>query len=437
MGVATFLGRFRPAGVLYTDTETMAPKTTSRRSSQLVIWGVVLLLLIGAVYAIRSMTRERLSVSVARVTFQDLVKSSSTNGKVEPIDDFQAHAKEAGQVQEIYVNVGDKVKAGRLLLKMDDRNALSNLAHAQSSLQSAESTANDIKQGGSQDERNTYASDLNREKLRRQQDANSLAALQKLQQQGAASAGEVAAAQHRLEIDDNNIRSIEQHSTQRYGDTDKARAEAQIAEARAAVTAAQGSYASADIRTPISGTVYYLPVNQYDYVDAGVDLIYVADLTRLKVTAYFDEPEIGNLKNGQPVKIVWDARPDKVWHGHIAQAPTTIISYGTRNVGECFITVDDADGVLQPNANVTITVTTALHAHVLAVPRESLHFEGPNPYVFRVVQKKLVKTPVHIGIVNSNWAEITSGLADGDVVARSASTNRDLSDGLEVTVSNR
>ncbi len=81
--------------------------------------------------------------------------------------------------------------------------------------------------------------------------------------------------------------------------------------------------------------------------------------------------------------------------------------------------------------------TTAQHSHALAVPRESLKFDGPHPYVFRVVDRKLVKTPVHIGIVNSNWAEITSGLSDGDIVARSAASNRDLSDGLEVTVSNK
>ena len=438
MGVATFLGRFVGLRVLYTDTETMASKPTSRRSSQFVIWGIVLILLVGAIYAIRSFTRERVSVNVARVSYQEnLVKSSSTNGKVEPIDDFQAHAQAAGQVQDIYVNVGDKVKAGRLLLKMDDKYALANLAHANSTLRAAELAASQVNQGGTQYERITNAADLNREKLRRQQDANSLEALLKLQQQGAASAGEVAAAQHRLEIDDNNIRSIEQRSTQRYDEADRAHAQAQISDARAAVAAAQGSYANADIRTPISGTVYYLPVNQYDYVDAGVDLIYVADLSRLKITAYFDEPEIGNLANGQPVTIVWDAHPEKVWHGHIAQVPTTIISYGTRNVGECFVTVDDADGVLQPNSNVTITVTTAQHAHALAVPRESLKFDGPHPYVFRVVQKKLVKTPVHIGIVNSNWAEITSGLSDGDIVTRSATSNRDLSDGLEVTVSNK
>lgn len=396
------------------------------------IWGVALVALALGIFAVRSFTRERISVRSAEVTYQDLVKSSSTNGKVEPMDDFQGHAQVAGQVQELYVSVGKKVKAGQLLLKMDDKYALASLAHANSTLQAASLGASDIEHGGSQDERNTFAANLSQAKLQRQQDASSLAALQQLQKQGAASAGEVAAAQHRVELDDGNIRSIEQHSTQRYGQADRARAEAQLADARAAVVAAQSGYASADIRTPISGTVYYLPVNQYDYVTAGEDMVYVADLTRMRITAYFDEPEIGNLAAGQPVKIIWDSKPGTTWHGHISQAPTTIITYGTRNVGECFITVDDADGVLKPNANVTITVSTAQHLHVLSVPRVALHFDVGRPYVFRIIRNKLVRTPVEISIVNYNWAEITGGLNKGDLVATTATTNRDLSNGLQV-----
>jgi HlyD family secretion protein len=413
----------------------MASNPKSNRSTSYVIWGSALVIVFLAAYAIRSMTREKLAVRTAQVTYQDLVKSSSTNGKVEPIDDYQAHAQAAGQVQQIYVEVGDKVKPGQLLLKMDDKYALASLAHAQSTLQAAQLAASDIERGGSQDERNTYAADLSKATLQRQQDAESLAALQRLQQQGAASASEVAAAQHRVQVDDDTLRGIQQHSTQRYGVADRAHAEAEMADANAAVAAAQSSYANADIRTPIAGEVYYLPVSQYDYVSSGDDLIYVADLKRLRITAYFDEPEIGSLAAGQPVKIVWEAKPGIAWQGHVSQAPTTIITYGTRNVGECFISVDDADGTLQPNANVTITVTTARHAHVLAIPRESLHFDGPQPFVFRVMNNKLVKTPVQIsgGIINYNWAEITGGLKEGDVVARNATTNRDLTDGLPIT----
>lgn len=412
----------------------MAPNPKSNRATTFALWGAALVVLVLAAVAVRSLTRERVEVRIAHVSYGDLVKSSPTNGKVEPVDDFQAHAQVAAQVQEIYVDVGQKVKPGQLLLKMDDADALARLASANSTLQAAELADNDIEHGGTQDERNAAAGDLTRAKLQRQKDAAALAADQKLQQQGAASPAEVASAQEQLQLDDSTLNSLELHSTQRYGDADRARAQAQLADARAAVAAANSNYANTDIRTPIAGTVYYLPVSQYDYVDAGVDLVYVADLSRLRITAYFDEPEIGNLAAGQPVKISWEAKPGTIWHGHISQAPTTIITYGTRNVGECFITVDDADGTLQPNANVTITVTTAQHNHVLSVPREALHFEDGQYYVFRVIDDRLVRTALQVGIVNNNFAEITSGLTEGDTVALNATTNRDLIDGLRVVL---
>jgi HlyD family secretion protein len=396
-----------------------------------------------ALYAIRALTRERISVVAAQVSYQDLVKTSSTNGKVGPMDDFEAHAQVAGQVQEVYVNVGDKVHAGDLLLKMDDADALARLASANSALRAAELAVNDIEHGGTQDERNTYAADESRARLQREQDAAALASLQQLQQKGAASPAEIDAATARLHLDDNTLHSIEQHSTQRYGEADRARAQAELADARAAVAAAQRAYASVNIRTPIAGTVYYLPVSQYDYVSNNPDnndLVYVANLKHMRITAYFDEPEIGNLAEGQPVSITWEAKPGVIWHGHISQAPTTVISYGTtRNVGECFIDVDDANGMLQPNANVTVTVTTAQHLHVLSIPREALHDDGSQPYVFSIVHNKLVRTPVQLGtparpaIVNLTHAEITGGLVEGDTIALRPTTNRELSTGLEVT----
>jgi HlyD family secretion protein len=412
----------------------MASTPKSNRSALFVIWGTALIVILLAVYAVRTLTRVRVSVRAAQVTYQDLIKSSSTTGKVEPLDDFQAHALVAGQVQEIYVDVGDKVKAGQLLLKMDDADALARLASANSALRAAELAASDIEQGGTQDERNTYAADESRAMLQRHEDAAALAALEQLQQKGAASPAEIAAARARVQLDDSTLHSIEQHSTQRYGEADRARAQAQLADAHAAVTAAQRAYASTDIRTPISGTVYYLPVSQYDYVslDPG-DLVYVADLAHLRITAYFDEPEIGDLAAGQPVTITWEAKPGMTWHGHITQVPTTIISYGTRNVGECVIDVDDADGVLQPNANVIVKVTTAKRLHVLSVPHEAVReLNGPQPYVFRILHGKLVRTNVQTGIVNLNQVEIIGGLVEGDVVALNATTNRDISDGLDV-----
>ena len=414
--------------------EDMAPPPASNRSIRIVLWGAALVVVILGIYAIRLLSRERVRVMAAQAAYQDLVKASHTNGKVEPVDDFVAHAPVAGQVQEIDVSVGERVRAGQLLLKMDDADALARLASANSALRAAELALSDIEHGGTQDERNTYAADERRAQQQHDQDKAALDALVQLQQKGAASPAEVAVpATSRLQVDNNTLQSIEQHSTQRYGEADRARAQAELADARAKVAAAERAYTSTDIHTPIPGTVYYLPVSEYDYAASGDDLVYVADLNHLRITAYFDEPEIGNLAAGQPVTITWEARPGITWHGHISQAPTTVITYGTRNVGECFIDVDDADGDLQPNANVIVNVTTAQRKHVLTVPHEAVHdLDSQHPYVFLINRNKLVRTPVETGIVNVDLVEITRGLSEGDTVALSATNNRDLSNELEV-----
>jgi HlyD family secretion protein len=410
------------------------PSHAENRATPFVLWGAGILAVLAIVASIRFLTRERVAVRTAQVTYQDLVKTIPTVGKVEPIDDFPAYAQAPGIVEAIYVSAGEHVKAGQLLMKLDDADARARLASATSALEAAKLAVGDIARGGTQDERNTYDSDLNRAKLQQRQDATSLDALRQLQQEGAASPAEVAAAQDRLQIDDSNLHSIQQHSTQRYDAADRAGAEARLADAEAAVAAAQSAVAGDNIRSKVSGTVYSIPVSVNDYVAAGADLIYVADLNRIQVTAYFDEPDVGSLSAGQPVTIAWDAKPGRLWHGHITLAPTSIIAYNTRNVGECEITVDDAQGELQPNANVTVSVTTAQHDHVLSVPREALRTDGPQvSYVFRIIDNKLIRTPVQIGILNDTRAEIVSGLAEGDTVALNAVPPRDLTVDLEVT----
>ncbi|MEO6803247.1 MAG: efflux RND transporter periplasmic adaptor subunit [Granulicella sp.] len=412
------------------------PTTTEKRLNPAIIWGGLLVVLILAVLFTRYFTREIVSVRVAPVTHQTLLRKVSTNGKVEPIDEYQAHAPAPGIVKRIYVQVGQKVKPGQLLIKMDDDDAVSRLATATASLRTAEAASADLSHGGTQEERLTLEGDLSRAQLQQQQATKDLTALTALQQKGAASPSEVQSAKQRLESANSTLQSVQQRSTQRYSGTDRTRTQAQLDEAKAALASAQAGYASANKRSPIAGTVYSIPVSEYDFVPAGEDLLDIADLNRIQIRAFFDEPEIGNLAEGQSVTIVWDAKPLQTWHGHISLAPTTVVNYNTRNVGQCIITVDDARGDLLPNTNVTVTVTTAQRSDVLSIPREALHTEGSGPtvknYVYRVVDRKLVLTPVQVGLVNLNRVEITGGLAEKDIVALNATSNRDLSNGLEV-----
>jgi HlyD family secretion protein len=410
------------------------PTLETRRLNPFLLWGTFLAVVVLIVVGVRSFTREKVEIRAAAVNHQNLLSTVSTNGRVEPVEIFQAHAPAPGVVEKLYVEVGQKVKAGDLLVRMEDADTVSRLATAKSTLEAAHLNLENLQQSGSQEERLALQADLNRAEMRKKQAETDLAALRQLQQKGAASAAEVTSAQQRLQEATSALENTQQRGTQRYSPGDHARAQAQVADAQAAVSAAQSSYAAANIRSPLSGTVYSIPVSAFDFVPAGEDLLDVADLNRIQVRAYFDEPEIGKLAVGQAVKIVWDAKPNQTWHGHISRAPSTVITYGTRNVGEAIITVDDAHGDLLPNTNVTVTVTTSQRFNVLSVPREALRTEGASDYVFRVIAGKLVRTPVQVGVVNLTRVEITGGLTEKDTVALSATSNRDLSHGLAVKI---
>jgi HlyD family secretion protein len=409
-------------------------KAQPNRAGVVLLWAAGLAVVIGIVFAVRSLTREQVTVRVVPVTYQTLVDTVSTNGKVEPVEEYQAHAPGPGVIQKIFVEVGEKVTPGTLLVKMDDSEAKARVATAKASLTAARLALRDIEQGGSLEERSRFSTDAASARLEQSQAESNLAQVLRLQQKGAASAAEVASAQQRLDAANLTLKSASGRSTTRYTAEDRANAQAHVSEAVAALAAAQSLYNNANIRSPIRGTVYSVPFSQYDFVPSGADdLLDVADLNRIRVRAYFDEPEIGKLARGQAVKIVWDAKQGVVWHGHIESAPTTVITYGTRNVGECNITVDDAKGDLLPNTNVTVTVTRMQRFNVLSIPREALHTDGSKDFVFRIVDHKLARTPVQVGVVNLTNVEVTSGLKGNDIVVLGpTASGKEMTNGLEV-----
>ncbi len=410
---------------------------TSSNRSRVWITLIVLLIAAGLLYYLLPVSRDRVVVRTARVDRQPLITTLTANGRVEPLIDFQAHAPMASVIDALPVKLGEQVSRGQELVRLDTSDAQTKIASAQATLTGALDTLSNMQSGGTHDELLSERADLTNAQAQEQEAARSLSALQALQARGAASANEVVAAQGKLADAQARVAQLQTRLRGRYSSKDLASQQAQVAQARTALEAARSGYSGLDVHSPIRGTVYALPYTRYDFVPAGDPLVSVADLHQLQVRAYFDEPDIGKLAAGQPVAINWPARPNRTWHGHVTQVPTTIITYnGTRNVGVCMISIDDADGELLPNINVTVLVTTSQHLNALSVPREALHTEGNKNFVYRVVDDRIVKTPVVVreGDVNLTRVGISGGLQQGDVVALAATTDVDLSDGMRVKV---
>ncbi len=409
------------------DPSPREPRTKSRR-----VWIILALVILVGALLLRYSTRSVVEVRMATVVRGPLVSTLSTNGKVEPAQNFAAYSPKQGTVKAVYVHEGEKVAAGQLLLSLDDSQARSDASGALAAVRGFQAQLEALRHGGTRPQQIILSGDIGKAKAARDQAATTLATLEQLQKQGAASSNEVEAARRTLSADNASLRVLGQQQTQNFAPIDLEHAEANLANAQAAYDAQLDVLRRENVRAPFAGTVYSVLVHASDFVQAGDKLLQMADLKQIQVRAYFDEPEIGKLAVGKPVKIVWEAQPTRVWHGHVVRIPTTIVSYGTRNVGEALISVDDSDEMLLPNTNVTITVTLLDVHDALLIPREALHADDKGDYVLQVVNGRLRRVAVKIGNLNLTEVQIISGVPENAVVALSAPDGSNLRGGLAV-----
>jgi HlyD family secretion protein len=381
------------------------------------LWVGVAVLLAAVFFSARAFTREKLPVKVARAEHAPLNSTLSTNGRVEPLANYQYPSPISTTVKAVYVQPGDQVPAGKLLVVLDDADARARLAAAESGVKAAQAQLETVIQNGTLEQRQESTAELERDRLTLAEAQRNLDALTKLRSTGAASASEVAAAQQQVDTAQANMHAVELSSRTRYSPAEMDRARAALADAEASAAAARDVLAKTSFRAPVAGTVYTVDAHPTEFAETGKVLLQMADLRQERVRAYFDEPDIGRLSVGQPIQIRWDAKPGQSWHGHVVRIPITVITYTTRNVGEVLIDVDGAEDNLLPETNVTVTVTTASEADALSIPRDALYSESGKTYVFKVVKDQLVKTPVTTGVQNLTQVSILAGLKEGDIVA--------------------
>jgi HlyD family secretion protein len=375
-----------------------------------------------------------MQVRVAAAADAQLVSTISTNGRVEPEMNFEVHSPIATTVRAVYVQPGDQAAAGKVLLVLDDVEARAREATAESGVRTAQAALEAVTQNGTQQERQATAADVMRERLERDSARRDLDALNKLNATGAASASEVAAARQRLDTAEVNLRASDQSANSRYSPTEIARARAALADAEANFAAARQVVAETVVRAPATGTVYSLDAGPTEFVEGGKMLLQLADLHHERVRAYFDEPEIGRLAVGQKIQIKWDAKPGRIWNGHIERTPVTVINLGTRSVGEVLVKIDDVDGDLLPDTNVNVTVTLSSEPNSLSVPREALRVENGKPYVFKVEKGELKRVFVTTGTINLTQVAILSGLQTGDLVSTGTLSGQPLQEAVPIKV---
>jgi HlyD family secretion protein len=223
-------------------------------------------------------------------------------------------------------------------------------------------------------------------------------------------------ALEQAELDVQSLKKIKQ-ALEQQAPIDSERVALLVERARTQVSVIEEKVHSARGIAPIDATLYSLPIHAGDFVKEGDLLAEMADLHHVRIRAFIDEPELGQIDVKQPVEIFWDAHPERVWTGITEMVPKEVVTHGTRNVGELLCSVSSGQLDLIPNTTVDVRIKISERPNVLVVPRGAVFTDGNKRFVFQVEGDRLHRRDIKVGIANPTMIEVLSGLNQGDVVA--------------------
>jgi len=380
-------------------------------------------------------------ISAVRPVRENLVSSISSNGKVEAIAPSVISAQLDTFVERVHATEGQQVKRGQVLLELDVKDAAARLAETRGKLLKAQDDLRAARTGGRQDEAARIAGDLakataERDRLQKDQDALKRLIKQQAATKDELAANELALAKAQAEVTRQTAAKAE---FDRGVKLDAGSADLRVQQLQNEIAALAEKVGNGRITAPIDGTLYSLPVRAGDYKRVGELLAEVADLHKVRVRALIDEPDLGGLQPDAPVKITWDALPNRNWIGKTEVIPKQAVMRGTRSVGELLCAVPNDKLELLPGINVNVKINARERLNVLSVPREAVQVEGGNRYVYVVKDSQiglsrttLEKRQVQVGIADASSYEVVSGLNQQEMVA--LPRDIDLRDGMPVKI---
>ena len=382
---------------------------------QLLLGGAAALLVLALVvtFAIER-AHPAVSYATSPVAIQTLTQSVTASGTVNPQNSISVGTQVSGTIASIDVDFNSKVRKGEVLARIDPSTFQAQLDQAQASLAQAEAqaaaagstaagglssitiaTANNAAQdaaiGAAQANIAKSASALVLAQLQEKRDA-SLSAQGYLaqsqldadrsttaQDQAALAAGQAALAQARAQAQASSASIALSSSTAQGQNANAQAAAAAVQLAQASVQQDRLNLSHTVITSPVDGTVIARSVSVGQTVAASFStptLFTIAqNLQKMEVDINVGEPDIGNVRAGDPVAFSVLAYPSRTFHGTVAQVrinPQTLNNVVTYDV---VVDVPNPDGALLPGMTANATIDIASAKNALVVPLAALSWK--------------------------------------------------------------
>ncbi len=382
-------------------------------------------------------------VSCEKAEMRTIVETITANGKVQPETEVKISPDVSGEIVELYINEGDEVNKGDILLKIKPDIYLSNLDRVKASLNSAKAQ---LSQAEAQfiDKENSY----NRSKI--------------LWDKKAISKSEFETAEAAWKIAKANVDA----------------AKFSIKSAEASLKEARENLIKTSIYAPMSGTISMLNVEKGERVVGtaqftGTELLRIANLNLMEVKVDVNENDIVRVSLGDTSVIEIDAYIEHKFKGIVTEIANSanITGITTDQVTSFDVKIhilqdsyknliENSDSIakiyypFRPGMSATVDIQTHTKLNALSIPIQSVTTrtdtsdafamsnsnedntdEPVKEIVFMYKDGKVYSKEVTTGIQDNNYIEVLTGLTKEDevVVAPYSAISKKLKDAMEVS----
>ncbi len=355
---------------------------------------------------------------LAAVEKGDLARSVVATGKIEPLAKVEVKSKASGIVEKIFVDYGDSVKLGQVMVELDKEELSARVREARASWQAAQA-AQEAAQAAL--ERNQIEA--------RSPEVPFLKAswdrARKLHEDGLIAQSLLEDAERAYQLALNRQMAAQGNAAVARADVSRARA--QVAQTQAILERTEEDLRNSTITSPMNGLVLSRNVEVGNAVSSILvlgsqsTLIFtLGDVSEVYVLGKVDEADIGKVYLGQSARIVVESLKEKKFEGKVTKISPLGVEKDNVTTFEVKVSISNPTGELKANMTANAEIILEERKGVLMIPETAIVYDKDrNPSVEipePAAEKGKRKVAVKIGISNGVKTQILDGLQEGQKV---------------------
>ncbi|HEV8385185.1 MAG TPA: efflux RND transporter periplasmic adaptor subunit [Candidatus Acidoferrales bacterium] len=386
------------------------------------IWiSVIALVLIGVVAGgavVLQPSKEIDPSKLAAVEKGDIARSVVATGKIQPLVKVEVKSKASGIVKKLYVDYGERVKAGQLLCELDKEQLQAQVREARATLQATQAAQESAKAALERNQVEAEGPDVPflKKNMERAQQLYKDGLVAKSQVEDTEKAYQMA-----LNKQGSALRSVS------LARAEVSRAAAQAAQAQAALDRAEEDLRNSTIVSPMDGLVLSRDVQVGDAVSSilvngsqATLIMTLGDVSEVYVLGKVDEADIGKVFLDQPARIVVESFKDKKFTGKVTKISPLGKEKDNVTTFEVRVSILNPGGELKANMSANAEVILEEKKGVLLIPESAVIYDKERKASVEIPEPKAEKgrkkVDVKLGISNGVKTELASGLKEGQKV---------------------